>query len=197
MKTRSTPHPQRSPGFVLIGSLLFLLVITILALSMYGSFTVDSKIGANVREKHRALLAAESAQNYAEWWLTDSSTAPAVGPCLNVLNANAGQSVVCSSPISTAVTDVTAIPWVLGGTNNVGISYTPPNMTVSGAGSTPTLGSYYNAPGFYVSYVGTAPDGIGTVYQIDAYGYGGSPDAVVEVESTYELVSTVRNGGGL
>src|SRR6202167_3765108 len=67
-------------GMVLISSLLLLLVVTILALAIFRNSGVEEKIAGNEREKERALHAAESAQQYAEWWLSSGlgSTTPIV-----------------------------------------------------------------------------------------------------------------------
>ncbi len=88
-------------GMALISSLLLLLIITILALSMFRSFGSQEKIAGNLREKERALHAAESVQQYAEWWLTQPAAAAtppvscAAGPALN---ANAGLVQICTAP---------------------------------------------------------------------------------------------------
>ena len=47
---------------------------------------------------------------------------------------------------------------------------------------------------FYISDLGADLVGNGEVYQIDAVGYGGAPDTVAVVESTY-LVQSVQNLG--
>src|SRR5882762_6154874 len=101
-------------GMVLISSLLLLVVVTIIALSMFRSFGVQEKISGSMREKQRALQAAVSAQQYAENWLSGNATAvPA--PCSNLLNANTGQGQICSNKLSLAVPDVTDVPWKIGG----------------------------------------------------------------------------------
>ena len=75
-----TPHPQSTAGqrgLVLVTSLLLLVVVTILAIGMFRSFGLDEKIAGNVREKQRALHAAEGAQAYAEWWVSQAGGANA------------------------------------------------------------------------------------------------------------------------
>jgi type IV pilus assembly protein PilX len=67
---------RRQPGFVLVSSLLLLLVVTIMALSIFRSFGVQERIAGNIREKNRALQAAVSTQEYGEWWLANQSSAP-------------------------------------------------------------------------------------------------------------------------
>ena len=52
-------------GMVLITSLLLLVVVTLLAVSMFRSFGIDEKIAGNIRDKQRATAAAESAVVFA------------------------------------------------------------------------------------------------------------------------------------
>jgi Tfp pilus assembly protein PilX len=57
--------------------------------------------------------------------------------------------------------------------------------------TTPVQGSYYATPAFYIQYLGVNANG--TIYQIDAQGYGGSPDTVAVVEATYIVQSSVKD----
>ncbi len=192
---------SRQGGLALITSLLLLIIITILALSMFRGFGSQEKIAGNLREKDRALHAAESAQQYGEWWLLQGNNA-AVGSVLcaaPVLNANLGQSAICNQTLPNALGLAAGsqiiqvpLPWTLGAT------YLPPNMSVTagvnGANGDPP---YFAAPGYYIADVGRANDGQGEAYQIDAYGYGGAPTTVAIVESTFEVAQGVVNRGGL
>ena len=72
MNHRHDPASNRT-GVALVTSLLLLVIITILALSMFRSFRTQESIAGNLREKERALHAADSAQQYAEWWLMESN----------------------------------------------------------------------------------------------------------------------------
>jgi type IV pilus assembly protein PilX len=182
-------------GFVLIGALLLLIVVTIMGVSMFRSFGIQEKIAGNTREKARALHAAESAEQYAEYWLTNGN-ASSGGTCASpVLSATAtvqkGQ--VCINTLPSQVTDVTAVPWKIGGAE-VGVDYTPPSFNVTAATAS-NNDTYYKAPRFYISFLGPSATGQGNVYQIDAVGYGGSPDAVAVVESTFQVGSSMRNLG--
>jgi type IV pilus assembly protein PilX len=193
----------------LVSSMLLLLIITILAISMYRSFGVQEKIAGNVREKQRALHAAESAEQYAEWWITQGNNVLTGGIVCGApqLNANAGEGQVCSNtlgPVQTAAPppnlgiDVTQVPWTIAGPNGgpVGVTFLPTGMTI-GAGGTSANPLYFSVPAFYIADVGIAADGQGEAYQIDAVGYGGSANAVAVVESTYEVAKGVSNLGGL
>jgi len=110
-------------GVVLISSLLLLLVVTIMALSMFRSFGMQEKIAGNTREKQRALQAAVSTQQFAEWWIANKSQAPlAVSEgvassadiiCPNtVLDANSGGGQICLNTllVATGLGNVAAWP---------------------------------------------------------------------------------------
>ena len=97
-------QPQR--GMVLVTALLMLIVVTILALAMFRSFGLDQKIAGNLREKQRALSAAETAEQYAEYWLTGGGGSANSGMvvCTSVAPASAPQ--ICSN----ALTSATSLP---------------------------------------------------------------------------------------
>jgi type IV pilus assembly protein PilX len=189
------PHLQR--GVVLITSLLLLVVVTIMALSMFRGFGIQEKVAGNMREKQRALQAAVSAQTYAEQWLiANSGTSPPVACAAPVQSANALQGQICSNQLWNIVPSVTTLPWQIGG-NNVGVTYIPPGMNVAAASATSS--NYSSAPIFYISDGGPSfdPNVPGEVYQIDAAGFGGIGNTVAVVESTYAVYSSSNNRGGL
>jgi type IV pilus assembly protein PilX len=190
MRPGSQPQLTQQ-GFALISSILLLVIITILAISMFRSFGIQERIAGNLREKERALHAAETAQQYAEWWLTSGNNVSKVAVCNAVLNANMNQGQVCSNALPTVVADVANVPWMIGGVN-VGVDYTPPTMTVAAAG---VAGTYSAPPRFYISLLGSSATGRGNVYQVDATGYGGTAQAVAVVESTYLVDTGVKDLG--
>ena len=178
-------HPLSSQrGMALISSLLLLIIITLLALSMFRSFGTQEKIAGNLREKERALHAAESAQFYGEWWLLqgNNAAAGAIACPAGTLSANVGQGEICNLSPTLAGWAVTAVPWATSTTLlPTGMSVTP---GANGANGDPP---YAAMPGFYIADLGPAADGQGEAYQIDAYGYGGATSTVAVVESTYEV----------
>lgn len=60
-------------GFVLITSLIFLVVVTLLAVSAMNSSTLQEKMASNVRERTRAQQIADAALRQGELLLTDSA----------------------------------------------------------------------------------------------------------------------------
>jgi type IV pilus assembly protein PilX len=203
MSTARTLRGQQR-GVALVTSLLLLLIITILALSMFRSFGSLEKIAGNLREKDRALHAAVSAQQFAEWWLTQpaavaDTTTPvscAVGPPLNG-NALPPEGQICSTATSLLnlgidATSVTPVLW--GGISYV--QYLPPGSTVGQVGPNGDA-PYALTPGFYISDLGPSADAEGEVYQIDAFSSGATTGTIAVVESVYELQQGIVNRGGL
>jgi type IV pilus assembly protein PilX len=187
-RRRPARHPcgagprHRARGMVLITSLLLLIVVTVLALAMFHSFGLDEQIAGNMRDKQLALHAAESAEQYAEWWLANGkATAPVT--CTGFVSYTVGQ--ICTSPLP----NFSTTPWTAG------VTYTTDNLGLTN-GTTMS-----QAPQFYITYLGSPAlsTGLtGALYQIDAVGYGGSANTTAEVESTY-LVQTgsgTLNAGG-
>jgi type IV pilus assembly protein PilX len=197
MSTR-THSPARQRGVALISSILLLVIITILALSLFRSFGTQEKIAGNLREKERALHAAESAQEYGEWWLLQGNNAAvgAVACAAGTLNANLGEGQICNQTPQQAGWWVPPVapapPWASQ------VTYLPPGMSVTaGVNGTNNDPPYAATPGFYIADLGLAADGQGEAYQVDAYGYGGGTATVAVVESSYEVQQGVVNRGGL
>jgi type IV pilus assembly protein PilX len=166
----------------LVTSMLLLIVVTLMALSMFRSYGIQERIAGNTRDKQRAINAAESAQQYAEYWLT-STAAPVAAVCAGVVPDSIGQ--ICSNPLLTP----TALPWASG------VTYTQ-FTSAGGNGITNTVnatigspGSYYAAPVFYITDLGANAGTPGEVYQINAVGYGGTANTVAVVESTFLITS--------
>ena len=192
---------SRQRGVALVTSLLLLVIITILAVSMFRSFGTQEKIAGNLREKERALHAAASAQQYAEWWLLQggNTATGAVACAAGVLAATPTFGQICNQTLLqqygvTSMAQV-AFPWPIR------VTYTPQNMLLASLGQTSpnnnTNPVYFDTPAFYITDLGTAADAAGEAYLIDAYGYGSAASTVAIVESTYEVQQGVVNRGGL
>jgi type IV pilus assembly protein PilX len=180
-------HPIRQRGMALISAMLLLVVMTILGIAMFRTFGTQEKIAGNTREKQRAIHTADSAEAYAEWWLTAQGgiNATAGSSCNTVIVAGPSTTQVCSNQLSTAVPggDVSVVPWTNAGTE-VGIDYTPPGLVTTHTGD-----SYYRVPRVYISYMSgfyNSTTGVqSSSYLIDSAGWGGMPNAVSVVESSY------------
>jgi type IV pilus assembly protein PilX len=213
-------NPKRvQTGIVLVSSLLLLLVVTIMALSIFRSFGLQERIAGNTRDKQRALQVATSIQQYAEAWIANSSGAPvavATGiassadyVCAATSSTTASSmptaAQICTNTLASLGAAVTNAPWVNGTGQYIGVQYTPPGLSVGTliTGSI-TNDIYFNQPAFYITDMG-APAGSlvpgagskGEVYKIDAYGSGVSPTTIAVVESTVVVSCTVCNLGAI
>jgi type IV pilus assembly protein PilX len=177
---------------------------------------MQERIAGNMREKQRALQAAMSAQEYAEWWLTTQSNAQraismgvaadaAVVCGTGLLDANLGAGQICLNTLSSQLGGITLTNWPnLDSTSTVGILYTPPGFNygatthygaVSNNANIPDV--YAARPRFYLADLGGLPTGRGEVYQIDAYSFGESTTAAAVVESTVSIICLTCNLGNL
>jgi type IV pilus assembly protein PilX len=180
-------YAHRQNGVVLVTAMLLLIVVTIMALSMFRSYGVEERLAGNTRDKQRAINAAVSAQQFAEFSLA-SGTAPISGTCpAGILPT--GMEVCTNNPAPI----FTTLPWTAGATFSQFTS-TPINgisnvISATGTPDTATQSaSYVQAPIFYITDLGpNAGTPAGEVYQIDALGYGGSTNTVAVVESTFVI----------
>jgi type IV pilus assembly protein PilX len=202
----SRPIPSRraqQTGLVLIASLLLLLVVTILALAMFRNTGLSEKIAGNVREKERALHAAVVAEQYAEWWLSGNATsslAPVICNSSADINVVPTAVLICSNAINPTPVSLQpnpqTVPWTDGGGNSLGFTFHPNSgstaMSFVPDSSGSTSNTYAGPPSFYIQYMGVGADGGGSVYKIDAVGYGGTTLSVAVVESMYEIGASVK-----
>jgi type IV pilus assembly protein PilX len=186
---KRTPYIQHR-GMALISGLLLLLVITIIGLGMFRSIATDQKIAGNTREKERALHAANGAQAYAEWWVSQPGGGNAIQgiACTGLVTITKNTPLtVCNSPLD----DKTVTGTWLSNKAAVGFIYAIPGMNTS----QPTQPDYYaQSPMIYVAYLNGAYDkSSGTItsnYRVDASGGGGTANTVAVVESVYETQVT-------
>ena len=176
MPTRINRSGRRcDAGFVLIASLLILVVLTIIAVAMFRSFGLQELMAGNLREKTRAIEAANSALSYAEWWLNQNNAG--TGVSCSAAPSPAGAARVCSNLLSSPAT---LSNWTAAST------YTLPSSTISTSGG---LGTYYASPKFYIQYLGLDATKNATVYLVTALGYGGNANSVAVVQSTYAFTA--------
>jgi len=178
-------------GMALVSSMLLLTIVTVLAIGMFRTLGVQEKIAGNLREKERALHAAVTAQQFAEWWLAtgDNAARPPVTCDGPVLNANLAQGQVCANRL----TSVTSPPLRVGDAE-AGVAFNPgQSMNIT---TTSGRDTYYKIPRFYIADLGLSADATGEAYQIDAVGYGATASAVAVVESTFVVRMGVIDRGG-
>ena len=198
-------HRRRTAqrGFVLISSILLLIVMTLLALAMFHSFGIQELIAGNVREKQRALQSAESAELYAELWLTApgnilSNSVDCTSTSVGLVAYNATSvAYICQKPVA-AIADAlsaTTVPWKVSGVE-VGFAFFPGPNTGAGTGGTSTgdmtvsttgilnslnQASYYQAPRYYIGLVSYSATQ--ALYRIDAWNYAATTTTPAVVDA--------------
>jgi type IV pilus assembly protein PilX len=181
-------------GYVMVLSMLMLLVITVISISMAKSFFLEEGMAGNVREKQRALAAAQSALSYGEWYvathqgygatcgtgqLANASICTA-GVLFNGQNNNSG-----ANPNSALMNNAVPLQTYFNAPTSSYLN------TTSGAHD-----AFYALPGIYIQFVGLDTSNSDYIYKITAYGYGGSQSTVAIVQSTFVTVAAVKNLGG-
>jgi type IV pilus assembly protein PilX len=197
---RSINCPRHQRGVVLITAMLLLIVVTIMALSMFRGYGAQERLAGNTRDKQRALAAAISAQQYAEFQLA-SGAAPLPGVCPAGILPNGMQ--VCLPPAAPApLPNFAAWPWTSGITYSVFTSNAINGVSniISATGTRDTAtqaASYVQAPVFNVIDLGpNKGTPAGEVYQVDAVGFGGTSNTVAVVESTFVIGANTPNNLG-
>jgi type IV pilus assembly protein PilX len=176
-----TPARRRQSGIVLVTAMLFLVILTMIGLSLFRSSGLMDRISANTRDKERAFESAQAALQYGEWWLKTNQPGMTTSACSSIVSGNVSTNVhVCQNPLG--------IPTTLAWPN--GFSYTPLGMNVNTAGGLNGNDvNYLSLPGFYLEYEGTVTNGTGYAYRVTAYGSGGNVNTASVVRSTYQIVT--------
>ena len=189
-RTTTRYSPER--GIALITALILLVVITLLGVTMFRSFTAQERNAGNTREKQRALEAAESTLRFAENLLVQGNLAAPV-VCNSLVSADTSPALVaiCSNPLTSAQS--ASIPWkVTPNGADLGYSYTPTGLSVGTTGGT---NSYVITPRFYVSPLGSDPSGMKQLYQITAMAQGGNSSSNAVVQSVFAVSGNIIDLG--
>jgi type IV pilus assembly protein PilX len=156
-------------GFALITALLFLIILSVLAVTMFGSSTMQGKISGSTLERQRAMQAAEYALRNGEWWLKTGGMLETTCTQMVDLSVPTNQPMICLNDL----TSPTSLPW------SAGISLTPRGMTVQANGGTVATTSsttpdvnYARQPSLYIFKLGADTSG-NMLYRLTAAGYGG------------------------
>lgn len=181
------PPPAPSRGFVLVVVLIMLIVVSLMVVSMARSYNMGERLAGNVKEKARAFQMAQSTLAYAEYLLVTQSKSLATSS--NCLIAQSAPTICNNGVVIQNPTTGNALLTLANGTV---YSTMQPPITISTSGGS---GTYYAYPQYYLQFLGTLSGGNGTVYQVTALAYGGNPNAVAVVQSTYKVVPNISNLG--
>ena len=174
-------------GFALFTALIFLLVMTLLGVTMYSDVILQQRMAGNIQQKTMALAAADSATRVAEE-LVQATNLPIQSTC-------SGQTTtprICLfNTLANPTLDAT---WSASGSGVKLTALTFAGIVSPGGG---VQGAYAAYPQYYVERIPPTPGnsiGIGqqygglatqNFYRITAWGVGGNADAVAVTRTLY------------
>jgi type IV pilus assembly protein PilX len=190
MKTISTLQNLRSQqGIALVTSLILMLLMTVVALSVFRNNNLVEKMTGNTREKQRSFQVAEAALQYGEYWLTQQSAATLTGAGVATCSTTTALTSlqVCNVAAGQTAAQVATLKTYNG--------FSPYGMVVASGGETQTDGdiNYSSKPGIYIANIGTYAGTSQILFQVTAIGYGGGAGGTSTqsiVQSQYILGST-------
>jgi len=179
---------MKQRGFVLIVSLVFMAIMAMLAIYMFSGFITDETMSGNLREKSRALDAAQLAVVSAENQLAQTGFAYNGSAFVTGTNCSgvSASAVICSNSQVSPLT----LPWS---------TYTPfaasgVSINISAAGG---RNSYAAQPDYYIQYLGITSTNPPTgIYQITAAAQGGNITAVSVTQTVEQVIPQVSDIGG-
>lgn len=202
-KPRSMPATARAQrGAVLVVALIFLILLTILAVSASGRSLLQERMAGGLLNAQQAEMSAQTALRGAEWKLWTSSVSITGGG----LNCGSGIFTECykyepGSPIVNVVNFRTKQGWVTAGSTEYkgydGTGYPElaenPHYIIEELG--PELKPGISGMAHESGSTGLGGSGTGTepphyVYRITARATGGSANTVRVMESTFAAVKT-------
>lgn len=202
-------RPSGQDGFALVMALVFLLLITMLAVSASHRSLLQQRMAGSLRNAQQARMSAETALRGAEYKLWSIASHPGVGLHCQEGRISADDGCIIYRPLSApyaAKGAVTTFQKASGWVPDVGKAYAGPTRTgYTGANDHPTAALAHN-PVYLIEDLGseqpagagglresgnTGPANSGAdqmnvhVYRITARGTGGNPDVVGVVQSTF------------
>ncbi|MHB1084990.1 MAG: pilus assembly PilX family protein [Thiobacillus sp.] len=157
-------------GVVLITGLIFMVVLTILAVAAMRSTTLEERMTGNARDRDMAFQSAEAALRAGEQVLTGASLPVFTAGTANTPRIAAGTQVTYWKTTHNW-TQSTAMPWAPAGT------YSAPRYVIEEMGITAGTGG---------GGLGIGPIADSGVYRITARGVGSSANTMVILQAVYE-----------
>lgn len=205
---------RRQRGAVLIVALIFMVLLTILAIGASGRSLLQERMVGGLRSAQQAQMSAETALRGAEWRLWTSTSN--VGSHLNCLNGSISSDDGCavynpSNPPYGPNGDVTKFRTSQGWVTGVGYTYKGPGKSIDYTASSLGNAAVAQAPVYIIEDMGpeqppgagsqheagdTGPNNVGPgqvnthIFRITARATGGNPNTVRVLQSTFDAQAT-------
>lgn len=197
------PHliPRQSQGFALVTALVFLVVLTILGVTLMEAVTLEQRMAHNLREKQRAIAAASAAVNGSAAWLSNlpvipvpTPAAPAVDGPFSIYDSTDTQAASANFASNSFWSSGLSAPYTQT------YPFNDPSVTTSGLTFDGGQLLYASLPQVFLVELPTTPlpgdnlaamgasygvNSVPRTFQITAWATGGSPNAVAVVQETY------------
>lgn len=175
MKALIAGFRARAAGYALAMTLVFLTVLSALALAALSTQTLESRMASNLADYERARQSAETAVAAGERWLDAQPAKPAAATGCTLSGRCSSANPVWDASKLAVVSDWWRFDWPRNAQAYAGLSASTVRMTRVAA-----------PPRFLIEQLG---DSTGTpilsLYRITGYGTGSSADMVAIVQSTY------------
>lgn len=162
---------QRQTGMALITGLIFMVVLTLLALAAMRTTTLEERMSGNARDRDLAFQSAEAALRAGEQVVSDA-TLPAFA---------------LGTPLTPRIAAATLTtywqnthPWA---TQSVAIGWQPAGASAAPQYVVEDMGASAGGGGGTVAFGALIEDG---VYRVTARGVGGSANTVVILQAVYQ-----------
>lgn len=190
LKKPTNPTANSQRGVVLLITLMFLVVLTLLGLAMFGTTSTEEKMARNFRDSNVAFSAADAALRAAELRITGYYTNPAspVNPYLfNSSCTNGLCDTTATQPVYSNYS-ITAAPSVQLGD----ASFEPGCSSGTPSNCTPALALVSQQPRYLIELIcWSAPGGsvtgssCQTAYRITSIGFGRSSSSQVILQEVF------------
>lgn len=204
------PSPRQERGVVLVVALIFLLLLTILAISATGRSLLQERMAGGLRNAQQAGISADNALRGAEWRLWTSTSK--VGGRLNCLMGSISSDDGCTiynpgNPPYTASGDVTKFQTSQGWVSGIGKAYKGPGDSIDYTSSSLGTAQLAENPVYIIEDMGrelapgtgpqhesgdTGPNNIGPgqvnthIFRITARATGANQNTVRALQSTFD-----------
>ncbi|RFO98894.1 hypothetical protein DIC66_03215 [Rhodoferax lacus] len=181
---------MKQKGFVLFAVMIFLIIMSMLGISMFGGFIKDQKISGNLNEKQRAIEASQAGLDAVQFWMLQPGNIFSgvwnTGINCTSTTQTGASAVVCSNALASPAT----LPWSSSNT------FQPPNMTVIAGGG---ANSYASQVNYHIQFMGPtpiSPTAPKAYYKVTSTAQGGNATAAAVVETIFEVTVSARDISG-
>lgn len=185
---------RNESGFVLVTGLIFLVLITLLAVSSMGTATLQERASSNMRDRNETLIASDAALRHAEQFIALQNSIPLPGDTEAIWDAGGPLSDVTAvkeyleaETWSPARKPATKLSRVYGDDMPAAVTPLP--------GRDPNVADDLPPPRYFIEDFGFSPDSLSIrqagrlvgdkVYRVTGHAEGRAPSTAVTVQSTY------------